>query len=453
VGTPTPFVNSFYNPTVGSLRYNTAQKGSPLPIVIGTQRVPVNLLEFYGYNGAGSKVNSGKGGIIGKSGGANKKANTTFSVFVAFGICVGPVGFWGASYGGGGNNRIWANAGVSFNGPGGVGLNYNQGYDGQALDGAFTAQNPNQPFINYSGTAYMAGAPMFLGNSPALPNISFEVTGFYAGTAGPNYPDDARPDHALTGILTDPRWGAGFPLSALDPASVADWGNFCQAANIAISMLIDRSQTAASLIEELCTLTTSAAVFTSGLLKIIPYQTTGPWASDFVTWTPNTTIQYSLDDDDFLDWGGQSDPVIATRNDRTQATNWISCEYLDRGDNYNANINFAFDQGAIDSFGLRTAAVSDAHSVCNPFTAYWVPWFQLQRKQLVDTTYKFKLGWRYALLDPMDLVELTDPGAGLYGVPVRITSIEEDDDFNLTITAENAPGLPSSSPPAVVVVE
>jgi hypothetical protein len=395
-------------------------------------------VEFFGYNGQGSKV-GGKGGITGKSGGQNKKSNTTFSVFVAMGICVGPISFWGAQYGGNGNNRIWANAGISYNGPGGVGLNYNQGYDGQYLDSSFIAQSPNSPYINYSGVAYMTGAPMFLGNSPAVPNISFEITGFFAGTGGPNYPDDARPDHALTGILTDPRWGAGFPSEALDAASVADWGNFCQAANIAISMIIDRSQPAARLVEELCTLTTSAAVFTSGVLKIIPYEPGGPWTSNGTSWTPDVAPKYYLSDNEFLDWGGTTDPVVITRKDRSQAKNWIQIEYLDRGNSYNTNINFAFDQAAIDTYGLRTAAVSEGHSICNAYVSYWVPYHQLKREQLIDATVKFKVGWKFALLDPMDVVALTDPGAGMNNTSVRIISIEEDDEGALVITAENLP--------------
>ena len=46
-GGPTPFVNAFANPTLGSLRYNTSQAGSPIFICYGTQRVSINLLEFW----------------------------------------------------------------------------------------------------------------------------------------------------------------------------------------------------------------------------------------------------------------------------------------------------------------------------------------------------------------------------------------------------------------------
>ena len=49
------------------------------------------------------------------------------------------------------------------------------------------------------------------------------------------------------------------------------------------------------------------------------------------------------------------------------------------------------------------------------------------------------LGWRYALLEPMDIVLLTDATLGLVNKPVRLTAIEEDDNGELTMTAEEIP--------------
>jgi len=51
------------------------------------------------------------------------------------------------------------------------------------------------------------------------------------------------------------------------------------------------------------------------------------------------------------------------------------------------------------------------------------------------------LGWRYSLLEPMDIVLLTDAALGLSGAAVRITQIDEDDNGELTVTAEEIPGV------------
>jgi hypothetical protein len=45
-----------------------------------------------------------------------------------------------------------------------------------------------------------------------------------------------------------------------------------------------------------------------------------------------------------------------------------------------------------------------------------------------SSTYGFKLGWKFSLLEPMDLVTLTDVGTGLDFTPVRITEVVELED-------------------------
>jgi len=435
-GGPTPFVNAFSNPTVGSLRYNTSQAGSPVALCYGTQRVSVNLIEFWNFTGS----SGGKGGKgLGSSGG-KKGANQNYAVDVAFGLCQGPVAFTGSAHGIGGNNLIWANSGLAA-GLGNVGLNGYAGTDGQMPDPVFASTDPNTPVIGYSGTCYVTGTPMQLGASPALPNISFELTGVQAGTAGPAFPNDARPDNIVTDLLTNPRYGAGFPAANLDIAgSLADWGQYCQAAQLAMSLLLDRQQPCARWLEEIAQLTASAVVWSGTSLKIVPYGDTS-LANNGASWAPDLTWQYSLGDGDFIDFGGGSDPVMLSRSDPAQATNWLSLEFMDGGNGYNPQIVPAFDQGLIDQYGLRSEPPMQAHSFTNIISTTVAAQLLLQRKAYIRNTYKFKLGWRYALLEPMDIVLLTDGNLGLADAPVRITQIDEDDNGELTVTAEEIPGI------------
>jgi hypothetical protein len=60
----------------------------------------------------------------------------------------------------------------------------------------------------------------------------------------------------------------------------------------------------------------------------------------------------------------------------------------------------------------------------------------LQRELYVRTKFTFKLSWEYCLLDPMDIVTLTDANLGLSNDPVRLIEIEEDDKGLLTFTCE-----------------
>jgi len=282
-GGPSPFVNAFDHPQLNSLRYNTSMAGSPLHLCYGTQRVTVNLIEYWGFSGS----TGGKGGKgLGSSGG-KKGSNQQYAVDVAFGVCQGPVAF---AYGGVAAPRIWANGGV-VTGLAPVGLNGYAGDDGQAPDPVFAAGDTNTPVIGYSGTAYVTGTPLQLGSSPALPNLSFEIYGVAAGTAGPNFPHDARPDDIVADLLTNPRYGAGFPAGNLDiSSSLADWGLYCQAAQLAMSLLLDKQQPAARWLEEVALLTGAAVVWSGNALKLVTYGDQ-PLAANGATWSPDLAWQ------------------------------------------------------------------------------------------------------------------------------------------------------------------
>jgi hypothetical protein len=411
-----------------------------VPLAYGTCRVSVNLIEGWNFTGRGGGGKGGKG--LGSSGG-KKSANQNYSVDVAFGLCQGPAAFTNAPFAFAGHNRVWANGGIA--GFDKVGLNSYAGNDGQTADPVFASSDPNTPVLGYSGTCYVTGTPMQLGATPALPNISFEVGGAEVGTVGATYPGDANPAAIVTDLLTNPRYGAGFPAGNLDAAgALADWGSYCQAAQLAMSLLLDKQQPCARWLEEIAQLTVSAVLWSGNLLKIVPYGDAALSANG-ASWSPNLTWQYRLGDSDFIDFGasgsGGSDPVMLTRDDPAQATNWLAIEYMDASNSYNPQIIPVFDQGLIDQYGLRSEPPVQGHAFTNPTSAKLSAQLQLQRKAYVRNTYKFKLGFRYSLLEPMDIVLLSDAALGLDRAAVRITQIDEDDNGELTVTAEEIPGV------------
>ena len=60
----------------------------------------------------------------------------------------------------------------------------------------------------------------------------------------------------------------------------------------------------------------------------------------------------------------------------------------------------------------------------------------VRRQQYGGDVYEFTLAPRWMLLSPMDLITLTDVLASIVGVPVRITSMSEQEDFSMECTAE-----------------
>jgi hypothetical protein len=113
-------------------------------------------------------------------------------------------------------------------------------------------------------------------------------------------------------------------------------------------------------------------------------------------------------------------------------------ECLDRSNNYNTAIVEAFDQAAIELYGVRRDSSIKARAIVDPINVGpLVAQLLLQRAQLFRNTYQFKLGWKYCLLEPMDLVQINDTRLGASALTVRITAIEEDEEGTLSITAED----------------
>lgn len=408
-----------------SLRYNTAQFGSVVPLVWGTQRVSVNVIQGWNFQTTGS--GSGKGGGAGKG----KSGGRQYSVNVLFGICGGPVSFPPG-------NVVYANAGTATVGNSKLGLGFYPGDDGVAPDPVNASTFPFQPILGYSGTAYAAATPMQLGNAPVLPNLSVEVTGFRAGSMPTTV--DANPQLIVQDMLYDSRIGMFFS----GRSDIADWGVYCQSYALGMSLLMDKQQPAARWLEELGIVTVSAVFWSSGRLRIVPYslvQNDGNGAA----WFPNLTPLYNLTDDDFLPWSsggrrsaGEQDPILITRMDVSQITNWMTIEILDRNNWYDPAVQPpVFDQASIELHGPRTTASVQAHEICNVTEAFNVANMMLRRKCYLRNTYKFRLGWRHMLLEPMDVVTLNDTVSGLTGINVRIIEIQEDDGGELTITAED----------------
>ncbi len=209
-GGPTPFSNAFKPATIASLRYNTSQAGSPVPLVYGCQRVSINLLEFWGEQGFGSSSKGGKG--LGSSAARKARApiirsmspsasargrstsparRTAFSTARLGRTGCGPTARSPASTG----RRSTSTAATTARPP----TRCSQSAD------------PNSPVLGYSGTSYVTGTPLQLGSTPALPNISFEITGSRPARSGPHFPGDANPAEIVIDLLTNPRYGAGFP--------------------------------------------------------------------------------------------------------------------------------------------------------------------------------------------------------------------------------------------------
>jgi hypothetical protein len=97
----------------------------------------------------------------------------------------------------------------------------------------------------------------------------------------------------------------------------------------------------------------------------------------------------------------------------------------------------ARDQSQIEIFAPRVGSTIQAHEICDEFVMGPLTSQTIRQRELyVRPTFTFKLSWEYCLLDPMDIVTITDGNLGLSNYPVRVIEIEEDDKGLLAVTCE-----------------
>lgn len=314
-----------------------------------------------------------------------------------------------------------------------MGLTKFAGRVGQTTWSLLSGSFPSEA-IPYSGIAYVAGQDYDLGSDATVQNHNFEVQARLAYHLGSSLPD-ADPALVAVDLLTNARYGAQFPAARLN---FGLWSRYCRAAGLLLSPAFTEQSSAAEIVSKLAQLTNTAPVWSGGALKMIPYGDATLTANG-ATYTPDVTPLYDLDDSVLLPGTGGGEPITIALKPRADAWNHVRIEYLDRSNDYNVAVAEAKDQADVDTFGLRSSEVIQAHWINDATIARNVAQLILQRALFVRATYQFRLPWTFALLEPMNLVTLTDAGLGLSLAPARILKIEEAEDGELAIEAEEFP--------------
>lgn len=404
-----------------SLQVQQSSQGLTLPVVYGRARVAGNLIWYGDFTAIETKTTTRQGG---KGGGGVKQEDIsyTYEAAVMMALCEGEIK---------GIGRIWRDK-EKFESLSQLRLNLAKGGDEQPTWTHLQQPKHQAQAINYSGTAYIYSPNYELTKSAQIYSHNFEVIGKMGYSS--SIPD-ANPSEIIRDMLTNQNYGCGFPAENLGDTSV--YGVYCRAAGIFLSPVYSEQTEAQQNISELLEQTNSAAVFSQGRLKIVPYGDV-KLSGNGAVYVPNLTPVYDLTDDDFI-VSGAEDPLKVERKTNADAYNQIQVEYLDRANDYNIAVAEVKDQANIEQYGLRPKDAVKMHGICDAKVANHVAQLLLQRALYVRNEYEFKLGWKYCLLEPMDLVTLTDESLGLNKTPVRIIEIEEDEEGVLTVKAEDFP--------------
>ena len=404
-----------------SLQVQQSSQGLTLPVVYGRTRIAGNLI-WYGDFTAIKKTTTTRSG---KGGGGVTQSDTTYTyeAAIVMALCEGSikgiVSVWRDK------EKFYRSAGLAE-----LRLSLATGTRSQSVWSHLTSKHPAEA-IGYSDTAYVRSPNYELTTGAQIYSHNFEIDGKLGYSS--SIPD-ANPRDILVDLLTNENYGCGFPTENIGDIGV--YSTYCRAHGLFLSPAYSEQSAAQENISTLLQQTNSAAVFSEGQLKIVPYGDAPAFGNDAV-YIPNLTPLYDLTDDDFLSDG--EDPVSVDRKTNADAYNQVQIEYLDRANDYNIAIAEAKDQANIEKYGLRPREAIQMHAICDAAVAQQVAQLTLQRALYVRNEYSFKLGWKFALLEPMDLVTLTDAGLGLDNFPVRIIEIEEDEDGTLSVRAEDFP--------------
>lgn len=407
---------------INSMRIQQSAYGLCQPLIYGKTRVAANMIWFGDFKATPHTTVQKSGG---KGGGA-KTRNTTFSYSASLmlGLCENQIQKIGL---------IWVdkeqyvpkqNGSLTLDPIDQLQFELFDG-NNNPVWGYLVSKHPDDA-INYPYLAYVACANYELGNSASLSNHNFEVISTIKLS---ETIDDANPADVIEDFIKNPRYGAAPNLNIAD---LSEFRTYCRAANLLISPAFTEQKAAFETINEIVEAVNCAVVPSPDGLKIRSFGDSAITGNG-VTFTPDLTPQYHLTDDDFI---GDDEPVRVRRSRDTDAYNHIQVEYINRYNQYNTETAEAKDQANIEMFGLRSEDPVEHHYFCEPKMARHAAQLRLQRLLYVRNEYEFNLGWKYCRLEPMDIVTLTDSGLGLDQFPVRITRIEEDEDGQLTVTAE-----------------
>lgn len=398
---------------IAAFQATTCDFGTPLAICYGTSRRGPNLINWQDFTAREivTRTKTGKNS-------SSTSINYQYYAYLELALCEGTID---------GIRRIWIgdqaySSLASFSGCIGAPLSLNPGNNPNPT--AYMQSHHPSIAVGYRNMAYLYGY-VFLGeNSASVPSYQFEIQGLLRSTGDGT---DANPADVILDLLD--RLGYA---SYADAASFENYRQYCAAANLLISTPADaftQQKKCQEVIKELLTITNAYMFWSVDRFKIVP-------RDDRVrgSWHPDTTIRYQLTPKEMAVQDNGS-CVLYERKDSSEIYNRFGVSFTNRANNYEVETVFYEDTDDISASGLRTASDFSAQWLHTTARAVTVAEMQARINRTENVRYKLKLSWEFGLLEPGDLITLTDPIIGLDHQLAMIESIDEDSQGLLSITA------------------
>lgn len=427
-------------PQYTGIQLQTSSSSQPITIMWGANRLAPNIIWYGDFKAIKQEQKAGKGG--------GKITSYTYRASLIMALCQGPINSV---------NRVFRNNGettedastsptpfkdqlAQYTSSTSVAL----GTLGQAPWGYLSSSHPSEA-LGYSGIAYVATSNYDLGQSASTPQHNFEVFGRLYNT-GILLNGDADPALVTQEFLSDPDVGCRFTESYVDLNQLLSGPNatttgdssyqtYCRARGISFSPILSSQESGSDVLDRWARLTDTAVVWTGYSLKHIPYCTEEITGNGY-HYTPNLDAVYTIDDSVCLAPEGEI-PIKARRTDPSDANNSIKLKINNRENEYNQLPVEWKDQGLIDLYGERQGNSIDAVEITDPVVGALVVSLIGQREAYNRNEYEFTLPPNFCRLEPMDPIIVIDPELGQ--VPCWVMDLEEDEDYNLNVTAKEVP--------------
>lgn len=333
--------------------------------------------------------------------------------------------------------------------------------------------------LGYGGTAIVCESTAWGQISDGqLERATFEVSGLMTTATG--VATQVQPDTIIADLLTNQEYGVGLDTSRLyrysgagsvptafdlgvDGTYTTSYRQQIGRTNrqglymIGLALAVEEQRPAREIIEEIAAATNAMAIWSGGQLKMIPLETSvllGSLGDDYdgpSTVIPIYDLGSSGSGNDFLADEGD-DPISLEREALKDHFNCFPVEWSNRSparkDNagtsvpepfnaYNADVEEGTpDPTDVAAYGLRKAPITRLPCIIAQHHAAYISNELARRSIAARNTYRFRLGWRFGLLEPSDIVTLTDSVLGLSRRLVRITEMEEDETGTFDVVAE-----------------
>lgn len=392
---------------ISEFTVNTAEYGTAVPEVLGTTRLSGNVIYYDDFTAHEHREThkSGKGG-------GSKSTSITYIYTVAciLGLCEGEIA---------GIGKVWRGKEVYTYPNEKIELTAFLGTQTQE-PWAYVVGNHPEKAMPYKGLAYMAGV-VDMGDSASLPQYNFEIRGKLLNTGDGV---DVNPADYIRYVLDK------VGLESVEIEGLDNYRTYCREADLLISSPPDsKPAQAQNIVNEIAKLTNAYFFWSNDRFKIVPLET-----RNIGSWEADTTIKYDLTSDDF---SPQSKGAMVTysRKDSSEVYNSFPVEFINRNNAYEKEtVNYQLSED-IRQNGLRQASSTAAHYFYTKERAVKVAEMLAKKSVNEKNTYTFVLNWAFALLEPGDIVTLTDENIGIDHLPVRIVTTTENEKGKITCTA------------------